>query len=84
MISQTILTATVSLVGILAMIGLAARLWQAGFTRRPATSSRTLVLRETVALDPRRRLHLVQCGERRVILLVGGSQDVVVGWMADQ
>lgn len=84
MFPQTILTAVGALVGILAVIGLAARLWQTGFMHRQTTNSRTLVLRETVALDPRRRLHLVQCGERRVILLVGGSQDVVVGWMPDQ
>ena len=31
------------------------------------------MLRETVALDPRRRLHLVQCGQRQVVLLTGGS-----------
>ncbi len=84
MIPQTILTAVGALIGILAVIGLAARLWQTGLAHRPATGNRTLALRETVALDPRRRLHLVQCGERRVVLLVGGSQDVVVGWMPDQ
>jgi flagellar protein FliO/FliZ len=42
-----------------------------------------LALRETVALDPRRRLHLVQCGERQVVLLTGGTQDIVVGWIDD-
>ena len=30
---------------------------------------------------PRRRLLLVHCGERRVLLLTGGAQDVVVGWL---
>lgn len=84
MISQTLLTGMGSLIGILAVIGLAARLWQTGFMHRRTTNNRTLILRETVALDPRRRLHLVQCGERQVILLVGGGQDVVVGWMPEQ
>ena len=82
--SSQFLTAVGSLVGILAMIGLAARLWQTKFMHRQATNNRTMVLRETVALDPRRRLHLVQCGERQVVLLVGGAQDIVVGWMSNQ
>jgi hypothetical protein len=25
----------------------------------------------------------VQCGQRQVILLTGGGQDVVVGWIQD-
>ena len=42
---------------------------------------RHLVLRESLALDPRRRVHLVECGDRRVLLLTGGQQDVVIGWL---
>jgi flagellar protein FliO/FliZ len=42
-----------------------------------------LTVRETIALDPRRRLHLVQCADRQVILLTGGAQDLVVGWVPD-
>jgi flagellar protein FliO/FliZ len=34
-----------------------------------------------LALDTRRRLHLVRCGGRRVLLLTGGEQDLVVGWI---
>jgi flagellar protein FliO/FliZ len=34
-----------------------------------------------LALDARRRLHLVKCGQRRVLLLTGGAQDIVVGWV---
>ena len=47
-------------------------------------AARTLLLKETIALDPRRRLHVVQCGERQVVLLTGGGQDLVVGWTQDQ
>jgi flagellar protein FliO/FliZ len=71
------------LVGILALIGLCSRLFQRGFWRLQPRAGRTLILRETLALDPRRRIHLVQCGQRQVVLLTGGGQDLVVGWMQD-
>ena len=46
----------------------------------PATG-RLLAVQDMLALDPRRRLYLVKCDQRRVLLLVGGAQDVVVGWL---
>ena len=36
---------------------------------------------QSLALDQRRRLHLVACDGRQVLLLTGGAQDVVVGWL---
>lgn len=44
-------------------------------------SPETLALEQSLALDPRRRLLLVRCGARRVLLMTGGAQDVVVGWL---
>ena len=38
-------------------------------------------MQDVLALDARRRLHLVKCDQRRVLLLTGGAQDVVVGWL---
>ncbi|MBN8891274.1 MAG: flagellar biosynthetic protein FliO, partial [Rhodospirillales bacterium] len=40
-----------------------------------------LAVARTLALDPRRRLHLVRCEGRQVLLLTGGAQDIVVGWL---
>jgi flagellar protein FliO/FliZ len=40
-----------------------------------------LVAVQSLALDSRRRLHLVACDGRQVLLLTGGAQDVVVGWL---
>jgi flagellar protein FliO/FliZ len=37
-------------------------------------------VQDVIALDSRRRLYLIQCQDRRVLLLTGGGQDVVVGW----
>jgi flagellar protein FliO/FliZ len=84
MIPIGIWTAAGSLIGVLALIGLATRMYQASFRRTLGQTGRTLVVRESIALDPKRRLHIVQCGERQVILLTGGGQDLVVGWMPDQ
>ncbi len=71
------------LTGVVLLILAATRLMQLGLWRTQPRSNRTLVLRESIALDPRRRVHLVQCGQRQVILLTGGGQDVVIGWMQD-
>jgi flagellar protein FliO/FliZ len=71
------------LIGVLALIVAATRLFQFGLWRSQPRPGRTLALRESIALDPRRRIHLVQCGQRQVILLTGGGQDLVVGWIQD-
>jgi len=44
-------------------------------------AARGLALEQSLALDARRRLHLVRCTGRQVLLLTGGAQDVVVGWL---
>jgi flagellar protein FliO/FliZ len=43
--------------------------------------ARALALEQVLALDARRRLVLVRCGARQVVLLTGGAQDIVVGWL---
>ncbi len=40
-----------------------------------------LAIEQVLALDGRRRLCIVRCEQRRVLLLVGGNQDLVVGWL---
>jgi flagellar protein FliO/FliZ len=77
----TIVTATGALLLVLALVTLAARLIRMGGWRPNARPGKLLALQESMALDTRRRLHLVQCGERQVLLLTGGAQDVVVGWI---
>ena len=84
MTAQNILLAGAMLIGVIALIGAAAKLFQFTGWRPKSGSARTLILRESIALDPRRRVHLVQCGDRRVVLLTGGGQDLVIGWMQDR
>lgn len=77
-----VLTAAGALVAVLVMIAAAARLARCGgFAAQRTSSGRTLAIEETVALDARRRLVLVRCSNDQVLLLTGGAQDVVVGWL---
>jgi flagellar protein FliO/FliZ len=83
MTEHTILLVIGALIGVVALIGAAAKLFQVTGWQRQPRAGRTLILRESIALDPRRRIHLVQCGQRQVVLLTGGGQDLVIGWVQD-
>jgi flagellar biogenesis protein FliO len=48
--------------------------------RRPRNGATPLWLAGQLALDGRRRLHLVQCGASQVLLLTGGASDVMLAW----
>ncbi|HVZ09057.1 hypothetical protein [Rhodopila sp.] len=77
----SLLTAAGALLAVLLLIAAGARLAQSPVLRGTANAGKTLALRESIALDPKRRLHLVQCGPRQVIVLTGGARDLVVGWI---
>jgi len=81
---NSILTAVAALIAVLALIWLAGRMARlGGMARRPASGG-SLAVVDVLALDARRRLHLIRCDERCVLLLTGGGQDVVVGWIDRQ
>ena len=66
------------------MTGWLATWMDAWATRRDGDAGApALRLRRVLALDARRRLSLVQVGERQVLLLTGGGHDQVVGWLPD-
>ena len=79
---SVVLTAFAALAAVLALIWVAqsaARL--AGFAQGRPVSGKRLAVQEAVAIDPRRRLHLIRCDGQEVLLLTGGTQDVVLGWL---
>jgi len=79
--AASILTAIAALAAVLALIWLAGRLARfGGMAQRPA-SGRLLAVQDVLVLGTRHRLYLVKCERRRVLLLVGGTQDTVVGWL---
>ena len=81
----TLFTALAALAGVLGLILLATQ--AARFTGLATRTTREakglLAVRDVMALDARRRLHLVRCDGRTALLLTGGPQDVMVGWLPE-
>ena len=77
---RTFLTAGAALAAVLGIIVLAGRGVRMLRLARPI-AGRRLVLIEALALDRVRRLHLVACDGRELVLLTGGGADQVVGWL---
>ena len=74
------LTAGAALLLVLGLILLLARLLRATGLA-PQTKGQRLKLQEVLALDARRRLLILRCDGREVLLLTGGPQDLCLGWL---
>jgi flagellar protein FliO/FliZ len=74
------LTAGLALVFVLGLILLLARLLRATGLA-PQTGGQRLQMREVLALDARRRLIILRCDGREILLLTGGPQDLCLGWI---
>jgi flagellar biogenesis protein FliO len=76
----TIASSVLALAAVLGLVVLAGRVLRgAGFAGfRP---SARLALRESLVIDRNRSLRIVTCDARELLLLVGGSSDVVIGWL---
>jgi flagellar protein FliO/FliZ len=81
---SSLLTAVAALVVVLALVWAGARAARFTGLAPRASSGRILTLQDAIALDSRRRLVVVRCGARDVVLLTGGAQDLVVGWLTQQ
>ena len=77
----TTLTALVALAAVLGLVWLASRAARWGGLAPRQVGARRLAVQDVLALDARRRLTLVRCDDRSVLLLTGGAQEVVVGWL---
>jgi flagellar protein FliO/FliZ len=74
-----LITAAAALAGVLAALVLVLRgLRAAGMAR---ATGRRLAVEEAVAIDARRRVVLVRCDGREALLLTGGTQDLMLGWL---
>lgn len=78
--ANTLLTAAAALAAVLGLVLLAGRAARTTSFMRFAASQR-LVLRESLMVDRTRSLRIVSCDGRELLLLVGGSNDVVIGWL---
>lgn len=84
--SSNLSSAVAALVLVLGLIWLAARgVRSAGLIRGKLGTavSRRLVLQDSLALDRTRRLHVIRCDGRELVLLTGGTADLVVRWLPE-
>lgn len=79
--AQSILTVVSSLAAIIAFIVLVTRLMRHRLMAVTGQTGRVLRLCETLPIDPKRRILLLECDGSRLLLLTGGSQDQVLGWI---
>ena len=47
----------------------------------PGGRHRRFAVQEVLPLDPKRRLVLVRCDDRDLLILTGGAGDVSLGWL---
>jgi hypothetical protein len=76
-----LLTSAAALAGVVGVILLIGRVLRHTSFANRKSAARLLIVKDTISLDARRRLHLIQHGDRAVLLLTGGETDVVVGWL---
>ena len=79
----SVLWALGALAAVLALVWFAQRAIMAAgpSTMRIRGEAGRLAIVQALPLDQRRRLHLIRCDNRHLILLTGGGNDVVVGWL---
>lgn len=80
---SSLVWASAALATVLALVWTAQRIVRmAGYAAtRPDNGVSRMALVQALPLDPRRRLHLIRCDDRHVLLLTGGNSDTVVGWI---
>ena len=76
---ELLFRAAASLAAVVVMAMLAGRLLR-GRLSLPSQQPGALCLRTTLALDTRRRLHLVDTEAGTVLILTGGATDCVLPW----
>jgi|GEM_PF-712746 flagellar protein FliO/FliZ len=69
-----------------ALMGILGLLWAGQallrrFAPRLQLGNDRLAVESAIMLDARRRLWLVRCNGRRVLLMTGGPADLVIGWL---
>lgn len=80
-LSSTILYAIAALIAVLALIWLSARAARYTGLAPRAGNARRLGIVESLTLDPRRRLYLVRCDRRELLLLATNNHDALIGWL---
>ena len=75
------LKALAALVAVVLLAFAALRALRATMGAAKSGGGRRLAVQEVLALDPKRRLVLVRCDGRDLLLLTGGAGEVSLGWL---
>jgi flagellar biogenesis protein FliO len=75
-----VLQAGASLVAVVALVMVSAWGMRMRLPGRRDADKADLRLCATLALDTRRRLHLVQTAQGQLLVLCGGTQDQILAW----
>lgn len=78
---QSVLVAACSLASIIAILLLGTRLVRLRLMSPRIQSTKALRLCETLPLDPKRRIHLLECDGNKLLVMTGGGSDQVIGWV---
>lgn len=81
LVNFPIFSGAAALFAVLVLIWLASRAARFTGLAVRGNSARRLGITETLPLDQRRRLHLVRCDGRELLILTGGGSDAVIGWV---
>jgi flagellar protein FliO/FliZ len=77
--TESWMQAGAALGAVLVLLWLAARALRA--TGMAGRAGRRLAVQEVLPVDSRRRLLLVRCDGRELLLMTGGGADAVLGWL---
>ena len=79
---NSMLTGVAALAIVLGLILFAAQAAKKTGLVRQATAGR-LTVRDTLVLDRVRRLHIVRCDGRELLILTGGTAEHFAGWLPE-
>jgi flagellar protein FliO/FliZ len=81
---SSLLTGIAALAAVLALVYGAGRLARiSGWAARGGVAGRRLRLEESLAIDSRRQLKLLSCDGRSLLVMTGGTADLVIGWVPE-
>ena len=77
----SLLSAAAALAFVVCLIWLAGRALRMTRAAALPLAGKRLAVTDSLALGPRKRLLLIHCDGKELLLLTGGTQDVLLGWL---
>ncbi len=78
---SSLVSAIAALLFVVCLIWLAGRALRMTRSATLPLAGKRLSISDSLALGPRKRLLLIRCDGKDLLLLTGGTQDTLVGWL---